>query len=338
MEQKRLKGRGLEEVAHYFFSSKTHPDQSVALPQEESPAKVFALVSLVEDLPTPFLTANISLELSYRKQKVLVADTSWGMMNIFFALGMEKAFTPIEQFLTGDRWEVMVNGPLGIKLLTFPLDPTRLALLKSIQPGGLFRSLVREEQRSDVLLVNMTYQPQNLLGGPAFQIFSVAQEVLILASSDLKGLKSCYRFMKSLFRQNQRARFGILLYHSVMLGDPKDRFEVLAEAVTKFLGRKLKEYGHLIHDCQLYLSLVHGKPLCRGPERDSNVQVFAEMAKMISGQNSKDIPLLDLIRASERRLLLETLSSPASAAVPASFSASLSREEETFFTLYASGR
>lgn len=337
MEQKRPKGRGIEEIAHYFFSSKTDPDQGVSLPKEESQARVFALISLVEDLPTPFLTTNLSLELSYRQQKVLVADTAQGMMNIFFALGMERPLIPIEHFLSGKSREVMVTGPLGIKILTFPLDSTRLALLQSIKPGGLYRSIIHEERISNVLLINMYYQPQTSLG-PALQIFSEALEVLILASSDLEGLKTCYQFMKSLFRLNQKIRFGLLLCHTAVLGDPEDRFGLLAGAVMKFLGRKLKGYGHLIHDRQLYLSLVQGKPLCRRPERDANAQVFCEMAKIVSGKASKEVPLIDLIRTSNRGLLLETLSTPVRVPLPGSFSIPLSREEETFFTLHISGR
>lgn len=337
MEQKRPKGRGIEEIAHYFFSSKTDRNQDASLPQEEPHAKVFALISLIEDLPTPFLTTNLSLELSYRQQKVMVADTAWGMMNIFFALGMERTFTPIECFLSEGNREVMVTGPLGIKIISFPLDSTRLALLRSIQPDGLYRSLIREERKSHILLINMHDPSQNHLS-PVLQIFSEALEVLVLASSDLEGLKSCYRFMKSIFRQNQRVRFGILLCHPIAVGNPEDRFGLLAEAVTKFLGRKLKGYGCIANDRQLYLSLVQGKPLCRRPERDANSQVFCEMAKIISEKASNESPLLDLIRTSDRRLLMEALSSPETMTMPVPFSAPLSREEEIFFTLHVSGR
>jgi MinD-like ATPase involved in chromosome partitioning or flagellar assembly len=338
MEQKRLKGRGIEEIAHYFFSSKTDRGQDVSLFQQaESRAKVLALISLLDDLPTSFLTTNLSLELSTQQQKVLVADTACGTINIFFALGMERAFTPIECFLSGGCQEVTVTGPLGIKILTFPLDSARLSLLQSTQPNGLYRSLIREERKSHVLLINMHYPPLNHLGS-ALQIFSEALEVIVLASSELEGLKSCYRFMKFLYLQNQRIRFGVLLCHLAELVDPADRFALLAEAVTKFLGRKLKGYGHLANDRQLYLSLVRGKPLCRRPERDTNVQVFYEMAKTLSGKASREIPLLDLIRPSDRRPLMEVLSTPATMTMPVSFSAPLSREEEAFFALHVSGR
>jgi MinD-like ATPase involved in chromosome partitioning or flagellar assembly len=334
MEQKRLKGRGLEEVAHLFFSSQSAPggmqDRRAVPPEEQPSAKVFLLISFVEDLPTSLFTANLSLEISYRQKKVLVADTATGIINIFFALGMERSLIPIQRLMTGESREVVVTGPFGIRIFTFPLDPTGLALLRSIQPGHLFRSLVREERRNDVLLINMDPSPFNPFDSTP-QIFADALEILCLTPSDPQGLKSCYRFVKSILRHHPRSRFGVLLYHEETADNAEERFGRLAEAVTKFLGRKLKGYGHLAHDTQLYLSLLRGQPLCRKPERDENVQVLAEMAKKLLEQSAKETPLHDLLRSSNQQLLVETLSVPAASDLPAFPSASLSREEEIYF-------
>jgi hypothetical protein len=206
-----------------------------------------------------------------------------------------------------------------------------------MQPNGLYRTLIREERNSHVLLINMHDSSQYHLGS-VLQIFSETLEVLVLASSDAEGLKSCYRFMKSIFGWNPRVRFGILLCHTEASNDPESRFSLLADAVTKFLGKKVKGYGCLLNDRQIYLSLIQGRPLCRRPEKDSNSQLFHEMAKMISGKTSKEIPLLDLIRTSDRRPLMEVLSAPVTVAGPVSVAAPLSREEETFFALHVSGR
>ncbi|MGH7273278.1 MAG: hypothetical protein ACREIQ_02305, partial [Nitrospiria bacterium] len=119
MEEKRPKGRGIEEIAHFFFSSKTSPDESLTPPVlpkgDVRSGKILALVSLVEALPTSLFTSNLAIEMASRQKKVLVADTppkaDWQVMNIFFAMGMERPFTPIEQFLTGKTREVVASGP-----------------------------------------------------------------------------------------------------------------------------------------------------------------------------------------------------------------------------------
>src|SRR3989337_2977077 len=89
MDQKRPKGRGIEEIAHFFFSSRTSPDESITPrdpPKGNVPsAKIFALVSLVEALPTPLFTSNLAIDMAARQKKVLVADTppkaDWHAMN-----------------------------------------------------------------------------------------------------------------------------------------------------------------------------------------------------------------------------------------------------------------
>jgi flagellar biosynthesis protein FlhG len=336
MEQERLKGRGLEEVAHLFFSSKSAAggtqDRNVVPPEEQPSAKVFLLISLVEDLPTSLFTANLSLEISYRQKKVLVADTASGIVNIFFAFGMERSLIPIQRLITGESREVVVTGPFGIRIVTFPLDPNGLALLRAFQPGNLFRSLMREERKNDVLLINM--DPPLL--SPFYsnpRIFADALEILCLTPADCQGLKSCYRLMKSIFRHYPRSRFGVLLCRRETAdhAHAEEKIRRLTDAVTKFLGRKLKGYGSLAHDSRLYRSVLRGQPLCRKPDRDENAQVLAEMAKKLLEQSAKEAPLHDLLRSSNQQLLMETLSVPAALELPALSTASLSREEEIYF-------
>jgi len=334
MEQKRLKGRGIEEIAHLFFSSKSAnsrvQDPNAVSFEKQPSAKVFLLCSLVEDLPVSLFTANLALELSYRQKKVLVADTSCGMANIFFALGMERPLIPLERLITGESREVVVTGPFGVRIFTFSLDSSGMALLRLIHPGSLFRSLIREERRSDVLLVNMD-QPQLNPFHSAPQIFADALEILCLIPSDCQGLKSCYRFMKAILCHHPRSRFGVLLCDKETAYNGEERFGRLAEAVTKFLGRKLKGYGHLVQDRHLHFSLLRGKPLCRMAVKDENAQVLAEMAKSLLEQSTKEAPLHDLLRSSNRQLFVEVLSTPPALEVPVLPSASLSREEETYF-------
>lgn len=359
MDQKRPKGRGIEEIAHFFFSSRTSPDESITPrdpPKGNVPsAKIFALVSLVEALPTPLFTSNLAIEMAARQKKVLVADTppksDWHAMNIFFAMGMGRPFTPIEQFLTGKTREVVASGPLGIRILSFPLDPGRVALLRSIHPGGLFRTLIHEERINDIFLVNMYPPSQTFRRSPAdpgrdfdqdpilpdqnsLRIFSEALEILLLVPSDLETVKSSYYFVKSVLRECPQSSIGILLCHTEAVEGMDAIFGLLTEAATKFLGRKLKGYGHLVLDRQIYLSLIQGRPLCRMPIKDQNTSVFAEIAKKISEQTLDQIPLFNLMRPSppeaDRQLLLEALSTPSLAILPTRSHSSLSIEEDTF--------
>ena len=58
-----LKGRmakGLEEVAHFFFSDIPPPERLAA----QSSGRVWALLSLVKGLPTSILTTNLAVELA----------------------------------------------------------------------------------------------------------------------------------------------------------------------------------------------------------------------------------------------------------------------------------
>ena len=352
MEQKRPRGRGIEEIAHFFFSSNTSPDQNITSPDPPKggvrSARIFALVSLVEALPTPLFTANLAIEMAYRQKKVLIADTACKAMNVFFALGMGRPFTPIEELLTREACEVIASGPVGIRIISFHLDPDRLPLVRSIHPSGLFRTLIREEQRNDIFLVNIYLPSKDFSRSPAYpgrdinqdpglpdhnslRIFSEALEILLLIPSDLQGLKLSYYFLKCLFQHHSQSRIGILLCHDHTAGDADAMFGLLAGAATKFLGSSLKFYGTLIPDRQLYLSLIQGKPLCRKPVRDENTTVFAEMARKISEEIVDATPRTNLPRISDRSLLLETLSTPSQTIVRDRSSTPLSIEENSFF-------
>lgn len=329
MEQKRPKGRGLEEVAHLFFSSQgasaseksifIEPSGAQGADLTQTSAEVVGLVSLVDEVPVPFLAANLAIELAKLQRRVLMAETSSKTFNTFFALGLQQSYIPIERFLAGETLEVVVCGPSGVRILAFPLNPGRVSLLRSVKSGGLFRRLLREEISNDVLLLNLdlSWVPQCADGEPgqdswyskegSLRIASEALEILMLIPSDLRGLRTGYRLIKSLFRQNPRSRIGVLLYHQ----DPEqangDRFSILAEAAAKFLSKKLYDHGHLTRDRHLSLSVIHGRPLSMWSEARQNTVVLAKLACQISEQVSQQARLSSLLRSVEKRLLMEAL-------------------------------
>jgi hypothetical protein len=137
--------------------------------------------------------------------------------------------------------------------------------------------------------------------------------------------------MKTILRSHPKSRFGVLLCQGKGEEDSEERFGRLAQAVTKFLGRKLKGYGHLSHELQLYQSLLHGQLLYHNPHSNANVQVLAKMARRLMEESVKEAPLHELLRRPEQDSLIEVLSTPTISDSRVLSSVSLSREEESYF-------
>jgi hypothetical protein len=347
MEKKRPKARGIEEIAHFFFSSNSSPYQhSKATSSGTSSAKVFPLISLVEDLPTPFLTSNLAIELAYRQKRVLIADTFPKAVNIFYALGLNRQLATLEPLWKNGQPELVITGPLGIRILNFPLEPNRIALLRSLRSGSLFRALGREECSHDVFLVNLyppethrngTSQSGNGEGPPSGAlknsagILSVARELILLLPSDFTGIKRSYGFLKSIYHLHPKISAGILFLSSDTDKEGEAGIHLLRDMVAKFLGKRLKVYGQLISNNRLFLSVLQGKPLCREVGEDPNKRVLTDLAVKLVENLSEENSLPHLLKGENTQLLLEAVNSVTEPDPPDfDLACSLNRDESFF--------
>lgn len=232
------------------------------------------------------LSACLASELTLLRQKVLLADAgSHHAFNLFYGLGIPRDYTTAEQLLTGDSKEIIVPAPLGGRILTFRLDAQVPGLLKSVGTGRSFQKLIREEARSDLLLINLDDDlecppgRESLAGAALFPIFTHASEVLILVPSDRVGLRGVYGFLKRLFRLDLTLPVGVLFHQEEGSAPSEQNFKILERAVITFLKGKINWLGQILPSRTFYRALFRGHPMRSASRRDPNAVVLSRIAQ-----------------------------------------------------------
>ncbi len=313
--------KSLEDVAHYFFSD----DAPTRSPEVEHPARTIGVLSLLDSVPPSSLVASLAIQLTKSRHKVMAAQLgSPGGISLHSILGLNRPFIPIENYLKGETVVTLWTGHRGIRLLPFPLDASRFLLLKSIAQGRLFRSLLREEQRSDLFVLSIGHDAPMI---EKHLLMQEATELLLLLPGKREKLKSVFRIIKTIFQWTGRKEIGvILLSQDDSSEDSSNSFEALSRATSVLEGRStLKDYGRFTLGKELYQLLLRGKPLdSSGPAREYSFFLSA-LASKLSKEALKTLPARP-----QNISLFEAFVGPARIMKPYEDETLLSHEEERF--------
>lgn len=191
------------------------------------------------------VVANLGVALAQRGLRVMVLDADLGLGNLDVMLGLNPPYN-LQHVLQGEReiWEVVVEGPGGIRVLPASSGVQELAELTPVQRLELLQRIDSLQHAVDVLLIdtaagitsNVTY----------FNV--VAQEILLVASPDPASLTDAYALMKVLCTKYGARNFRLVVN---LARDPQEADRVqrcLGEVADRFLGVRVAYLGCVLQD------------------------------------------------------------------------------------------
>ena len=283
-------GKGLEDVSHLFLS----PDEAKQLSSEQQaeptsaprPAvegqfpRVVAVTGDHRSLEKSFLVSNLAVELARRNRRVRVVDADLSFPDQPFLWGLRPAdsvarmASPDEN---GEDLEVVLQGPLGIKLLSLDIDFSRLMILPEPARQRLLESLMAFEADAQLMLVDT---PAN--GGHNSRlIFQLAHQIVVMVPSDPLGMIDAYLVIKGILAHRADAPVGIVSYKVRTVAEAEAIAQKMGQAVNEFLGVSITNLGYLYADLNIDKSITQRKPLVLAPVRSRAAQCLAHITDKI---------------------------------------------------------
>ena len=149
------RGFTVAEVKKDLRSYSKEKKSGVELPAKGDLARVIAVTSGKGGVGKTSITVNLAIELARRDRSVAIFDADLGLSNVHILAGVKPRFNLSHVIKDGFELEdVLVEGPLGIKIISGGQGVRDMANLDDEQRRMVLRQMDRLEREVDVLLVD----------------------------------------------------------------------------------------------------------------------------------------------------------------------------------------
>jgi len=192
--------------------------------------------------------ANLAYNLASMGKRVLILDADLGLANIDVVFGLSPSYN-MNHFFSGEYslQEIMVDGPLGIKILPAGSGIQNFTRLDSNQKMRLLDGLDSMQNHFDYVLIdteagiseNVTY------------FNTAAQEILIVTTPEPTAITDAYALMKLLSTQYHEKKFNLVVNQIRTENDALDVYRKLTMVANRYLDISIDYLGSVPEDRQM---------------------------------------------------------------------------------------
>jgi flagellar biosynthesis protein FlhG len=190
----------------------------------------------------------------------------------------------------GEEIHVVLQGPLGVKLLSLDIDFCQLLTLPPPARRRLLVRLMAFEANAQLMLVDTPVA----LSSNSRLIFQLANQIVVLAPSDTLGLIDAYAVIKGILALRPAAPIGLVVYNVRMVAEAQAIAKKMSQAISKFLGTNIASLGFLYADLNIGKSIAQRKPLVLSARGSRVARNLSGIADKIWAQQEKREQLEDL--------------------------------------------
>lgn len=212
------------------------------------PVRVVCVASGKGGVGKTSVTVNLALALARLGRRVLVLDADLGLANVDVLLGLHPVYT-LADVLDGARTltEVMLEAPLGVKIIPASSGIKRMAELSPAEHAGVIGAFSELDDHYDVLLVDSAAG----ISDSVITFARASQEVVVVVCNEPASLTDAYALIKLLSRDYGVPRFHVLANRVGGPREGRELFDKLVKVSDRFLDVTLDYMGAVPEDPQL---------------------------------------------------------------------------------------
>lgn len=227
------------------------------------------------------VVVNLAVALARLRHRVAILDADFGLGNVDVMLGLAPPLH-LGSVLAGTATldEVMVEGPLGVKIIPSSSGVRALTVLSPGQWDRL-RSVLDEISESvDFLIIDTA----SGVSDNVIEMLGLAERVLVVTAIEPTAVVDAYAVIKLLSAANPRREIGLLVNGAFDGRDAQLVFAQLEVAVQRFLQRKLTYYGYIAHDPAVRDAILMQRPIVDHLPQSAASKCFRMLAARFASQ------------------------------------------------------
>ena len=221
-------------------------------PASQRPVQVVTVTSGKGGVGKTTTAINLALSLGQLDKRVLLLDADMGLANVDVMLGLVPRHN-LAHVLQGDcaLEDIVVTGPLGLKIIPGASGVARLADLAITEQAGLIHAFDPIAAATDVLIVDT---PAGI-GSSTLTFCAAAQEIIVVVCNEPASITDAYATIKVLHQDYDCDRFRVLVNMVDDVAEGQNLFNKLRATTDRFLDVALDLAGILPFDRHIRRSM-----------------------------------------------------------------------------------
>ncbi len=228
-------------------SDKTKPNR------KKSKTRVISVTSGKGGVGKTITSVNLAMAAQRMGLKVLILDGDFGLANVDVVLGLQARYN-IRDVLDGHAKlkDIVVEGPLGLKIIPSGSGIANLTRLSSLQKQVLFEQVHELEAEFDVLIIDTGAG----IGDQVTDFNCAAQDIIVVTTPEPHAMTDAYALIKVLNKDHKINKFNILVNMVRSDGEGTNVSERIADVANRYLGIGVSYLGCIPHDQQIQRSIL----------------------------------------------------------------------------------
>ncbi|MBV1930094.1 MAG: MinD/ParA family protein [Porticoccaceae bacterium] len=247
-----------------------------------APVRVIAVASGKGGVGKTNISVNLAAAFAKKGKNVLLMDADLGLANVDILLGLQPKFD-LRHVISNEKTlsEVMVEGPLGIKVIPASSGVASMAELSTSEHAGLVRAFSELPMATDVMIVDTAAG----IADSVLTFSKACQEVLVVVCDEPASITDAYALIKVLSRDHGLKRVHVVanMVRSEAHGD--QLFQKIRRVTDQFLGVQVEHLGSVPLDDYLRKSVQRQIPVIQAYPRSPSSQAFEKIAAQIDNWN-----------------------------------------------------
>ena len=251
---------------------------------EKIGTKVITITSGKGGVGKSNIVVNLAITLQKMGKKVLIFDADIGMGNDDVLMGCFPRYSVFDIIFNDKNIEeVIIDGPMGIKLLPGGSALSRVEDLTDIQRQKFLNQLESIQGFDYILMDTGAGINKSILA-----FISCSDELLIVTTPEPTSLTDAYSLIKAINKFEIKKEAKIIVNRVIEIQDGTITFSKLKNAANKFLDIDLEFLGMITEDTKLIKSVRKQVPVCIEYPKAESTKDIEDIAKKIEGYLIKE--------------------------------------------------
>lgn len=245
----------------------------------QRPVKVISVTGGKGGVGKTSTSVNLAVALAEQGKKVMILDADLGLANVDVMLGLKPAMN-LQHVFSGEATleEVLVEGPLGIKIVPASSGTQSMVALTPAEHAGLIRAFSALSIPIDVLIVDTAAG----ISDSVVSFVQASQEVLVVVCDEPTSITDAYALIKILNRDHDLFRFRVVASMTHTPQEGRELFAKLTKVTDKFLDVALDFVGAVPYDENVRKAIKRQKPVTELFPRSPASLAFRNIAARVA--------------------------------------------------------
>lgn len=251
--------------------------------QQEVSSRIIAVTSGKGGVGKTNIAVNLALALRQLNYRVALIDVDLGLANVDIILGVNPTYT-LGHVFRGEKTlnEVVVEGPLGLKLLAGGSGVADLANLNGWRLEVFIKSLEQLNQEFDFIILDTGAGiHRNVLS-----FVLATTEVLVVTTPEPTAITDAYGLIKVIRQRNPQTQVRLVVNMARSPNEAETVAEKLNSVLREYVQWEVEYLGYVLYEAQVNKAVSEQSPVLLAYPSSMTSRSIKRIASVVAGENT----------------------------------------------------